>query len=91
MPRKSNIEISERPKALLEKIREIRREIEDAKSRKDVKIGKRESAFETLKREHGIETVKKAKTVITDLDDKVVRRSKKIDKMLQEIEEEYEI
>ena len=75
----------------LKKITRLIVEIEDAKSRRDQKIGERNSILMTLRTQFGQDNVEAARKKILALDQVIIRRNDKVEKMFGELSKKYEI
>lgn len=75
----------------LRKINRLIRDIEDAKSQRDRKIGERDSVMMTLRTQFDLETLEAARKKVLALDQQIIRRNTKIDAAFVELSKKYEI
>jgi len=75
----------------LKRINKLILEIEDAKSRRDRKIGERDSLMMTLRTQFNLETLEAAKKRVLALDQQIIRRNEKVEVMFTELSRKYEI
>ncbi|MFH1624131.1 MAG: hypothetical protein ABID54_03120 [Pseudomonadota bacterium] len=75
----------------LKRINKLILEIEDAKSRRDRKIGERDSLLMTLRTQFNLETLEAAKKRVLALDQQIIRRNEKVETMFSELSRKYEI
>ena len=76
---------------ILRKLNKISREIEEAKSDKNQKIGRRDELLRVLKRDYGINDLQAAIREAKNIDEKVVKRNVRIESEFQKLTERYEI
>jgi len=76
---------------ILRKLNKISREIEEAKSDKNQKIGRRDELLRVLKRDYGINDLQAAIREAKNIDGKVVKRNVRIESEFQKLTERYEI
>ena len=80
--------------SLDEKLKKINRlvlDIEDAKSKRDRKIGERDSLVMTLRTQFDLDTLDKARKKVLTLDQQIIRRNEKVEVMFSELSGKYEI
>jgi len=75
----------------LRRINRLIRDIEDAKSQRDRKIGERDSVMMTLRTQFDLETLEAARKKVLALDQQIIRRNTKIDAAFVELSKKYEI
>lgn len=75
----------------LNKINKLIIDIDDAKGLRERKIGERDSVLMTLRNQFGLDNLEAARKRIINLDNQILRRNEKIDKMFSELSEKYEI
>ncbi|MFH1731578.1 MAG: hypothetical protein ABIF82_07995 [Planctomycetota bacterium] len=80
--------------SLDEKLKKINRlvlDIEDAKSKRDRKIGEKDSLMMTLRTQFDLDTLDKARKKVLTLDQQIIRRNEKVEVMFSELSGKYEI
>uniref|UniRef100_A0A6M3KUR1 Uncharacterized protein n=1 Tax=viral metagenome TaxID=1070528 RepID=A0A6M3KUR1_9ZZZZ len=80
--------------SLDEKLKKINRlvlDIEDAKSKRDRKIGEKDSLMMTLRTQFDLDTLDKARKKVLTLDQVIIRRNEKVEVMFAELSGKYEI
>ena len=80
--------------SLDEKLKKINRlvlDIEDAKSKRDRKIGEKDSLMMTLRTQFDLDTLDKARKKVLTLDQVIIRRNEKVEVMFSELSGKYEI
>ena len=76
---------------ILRKLNKISREIEEAKSNRDQKIGKRDELLRILKRDFKIDDLQAAIREVKNINSKIVKRNARIESEFQKLTERYEI
>jgi len=84
------VEEKDRSRGILRKISRVLQEVEESKSERDVKKGRREEALLQLERDHSIKSLVDSRKRIKALDEQITRRTKNIDVLFEDLEETYE-
>jgi len=85
------VEDNRSPESILRELNRLQMEIEDAKSRRERELGRKQEIMSRLQRAFGIKTVDEAKKRILALDAQITRRNKAIAKAYKDLVERYEL
>lgn len=75
----------------LRKLNKLKKDLEDSKSERDKKIGRRDELLKRLKDQFGIDSLDAAIKRIKAIENQVMRRNKAIDTSFNMLMEKYEI
>ncbi len=78
------------PETVLRRVNKIKREIEEAKAERDKCLGRKEELLNQMKRDYGVGSLEEAKRRIKALDEQIMRRNAKIDRLFVQLQEKYE-
>ena len=75
----------------LRKLNVLKKDVEEAETEKNQKIGERNAIITRLKQQFGFTDIKKAKQKIKAIEERIARRNKKIDQGFKTLTENYEL
>ena len=74
----------------LRRVNKLKKDLDDAKSEKDQKVGERKGLLAQLKQQFGANNLTDAKRRIKNVEEQLNRRNKTIDSLFDKLSEQYE-
>ena len=74
----------------LRRVNKLKKDLDDAKSEKDQKVGEKKGLLTQLKQQFGANNLTDAKRRIKNVEEQLNRRNKTIDSLFDKLSEQYE-
>jgi len=78
------------PEEIIDQLKKLKREIDQVKSERDQKIGRRDELLNQLKRDFDLGSMDEAKKKIMSVEQQISTRTRSIEKKFNTIKERYE-